>query len=458
LPKSYSKEKLKQKNIAIIGGGLAGLAAAVELHKEGINFTLFEASDSAGGQIRTIKHKGVNLDRGFQVMMESSVYTKKLAKTVDPDNQLSKCFFEAGALVFKDGKFRRFEDPLRNPLRLFEVLATDLVSFIDKIKLVQLRLNLWFKSYFKILHGSQAKPISALEFLQQYGFSDQFINNFAKPFFGGVFGESSLCTSNNNFQYCFKAFSEGRVYLPSGGIQEFVDLIVTFLPKNCLRTKTKVSALTCLNEQILLDLQNNTQEIFDAVVLTVDPEAACELLKIEAQSISRQRYFNLYFLSKVSLYSEKKLFLSAYPDKKQQASAKLINNGMQITNVLSNTLSGQGSREQEYLISITVLKNPFEDNETMIKEVISELEAMFPHAQGAVSYLHHFELKGNSSQLNQSPESLATIKNIYSKMEAFCKDSNLFLAGDAYGGICSQDSAIKSGVRAVAKLKNLLSK
>jgi len=39
--------------VAVIGGGIAGLSAAYELHKVGAEFTLFEASDRLGGVIRT---------------------------------------------------------------------------------------------------------------------------------------------------------------------------------------------------------------------------------------------------------------------------------------------------------------------------------------------------------------------------------------------------------------------
>jgi oxygen-dependent protoporphyrinogen oxidase len=47
--------------VAVVGGGLAGLACAFELVDAGVDVTLLEAGDRFGGQVRT------TLDRGFIV-------------------------------------------------------------------------------------------------------------------------------------------------------------------------------------------------------------------------------------------------------------------------------------------------------------------------------------------------------------------------------------------------------
>ena len=55
-------------NVAIVGGGLAGLAAARTLHKSGVSCTVFEASDSLGGHVRSEKIDGVTIDHGLQTL------------------------------------------------------------------------------------------------------------------------------------------------------------------------------------------------------------------------------------------------------------------------------------------------------------------------------------------------------------------------------------------------------
>ena len=59
---------MKQKvEVAIIGAGLAGLACALELQKNKIDFQIFEASDGVGGRVRSDIVDGFILDRGFQL-------------------------------------------------------------------------------------------------------------------------------------------------------------------------------------------------------------------------------------------------------------------------------------------------------------------------------------------------------------------------------------------------------
>ena len=42
----------KEVEVAIIGAGLAGLACAIELQKNKIDFQIFEASNGVGGRVR----------------------------------------------------------------------------------------------------------------------------------------------------------------------------------------------------------------------------------------------------------------------------------------------------------------------------------------------------------------------------------------------------------------------
>ena len=58
-----------ETDVAIVGAGLAGLAAARALHTAGRRVTVLEASDGIGGRVRTDTVEGFRLDRGFQVLL-----------------------------------------------------------------------------------------------------------------------------------------------------------------------------------------------------------------------------------------------------------------------------------------------------------------------------------------------------------------------------------------------------
>ncbi len=56
-------------SVAIIGGGWAGLATAVELHRHNIPFTLYEATDTLGGRARRLDDSPWPLDCGHHLML-----------------------------------------------------------------------------------------------------------------------------------------------------------------------------------------------------------------------------------------------------------------------------------------------------------------------------------------------------------------------------------------------------
>ena len=59
---------LAETDVVIVGGGLAGLAAARRLHRAGVPWRLLEAGDRLGGRVATDVVDGYLLDRGFQVL------------------------------------------------------------------------------------------------------------------------------------------------------------------------------------------------------------------------------------------------------------------------------------------------------------------------------------------------------------------------------------------------------
>src|SRR5688500_17467883 len=55
--------------VAIVGGGITGLAAAYELTTRGVSFVLLEASDRFGGLIHTDHVDGLTIESGADSML-----------------------------------------------------------------------------------------------------------------------------------------------------------------------------------------------------------------------------------------------------------------------------------------------------------------------------------------------------------------------------------------------------
>jgi squalene-associated FAD-dependent desaturase len=78
--------------VAVIGGGWAGIAAAVELTAGGAQTTLFEAGRILGGRARSVSLEGRTLDNGQHILLGAYRDTLTLMRRVgaDPDHLLDR--------------------------------------------------------------------------------------------------------------------------------------------------------------------------------------------------------------------------------------------------------------------------------------------------------------------------------------------------------------------------------
>ncbi|MFC3457701.1 hydroxysqualene dehydroxylase HpnE [Massilia haematophila] len=72
-------------DVAVVGGGWAGCAAAVELADKGARVTVFEAARTLGGRARGVELQGKMLDNGQHILLGAYDQTLKLVKRVGVD-------------------------------------------------------------------------------------------------------------------------------------------------------------------------------------------------------------------------------------------------------------------------------------------------------------------------------------------------------------------------------------
>jgi len=79
-------------NVAVIGGGYAGMAAAVTLAERRVPVTVFEAAKTLGGRARRVEQRDLALDNGLHILIGAYRETLRLMRQVgaDPERLLQR--------------------------------------------------------------------------------------------------------------------------------------------------------------------------------------------------------------------------------------------------------------------------------------------------------------------------------------------------------------------------------
>lgn len=256
----------KQPSIVILGAGLSGLACARVLARAGLRFTLFEAADAVGGRVRSDRVEGFTLDRGFQVFLPAYPEARRV---LDYDGLKLRPFYR-GAEVFFRGAFHRLADPFAHPLDALRSIHDPLVPWKDKWHSLVLR-----KETFGIRQVARRIPeMRTEEFLRDFGFSEDFLDRFFRPFFGGVFLERDLRTSARMFLFLYSMFSQSGAALPAHGMQAIPDQLAVALPPGSLRLNSPAEVV----RQGEVVLASGEVVRADHIIVAASEEAAARLL------------------------------------------------------------------------------------------------------------------------------------------------------------------------------------
>jgi phytoene dehydrogenase-like protein len=337
--------------ITIIGAGISGLTAAVYLHKKGFKIIILEASDRAGGRIKTDIVDGFRLDQGFQVLLTEYPETKAL---LDYEKLNLKRFLPGATVLYEEGQFE-IADPFRRPSALFSTIFAPVGTLKDKINTFFLKNKLVKIAVQNVFKQPETDTISQLK---KYGFSNKMIDRFYKPFFSGIFLENDLKTSSNMFDFVMKMFSEGDAAIPALGMEEIPKQLVTMLPVDSIKYNVKVKAI-----------QDNKITCEDGQIFETDKIIiATEATGVASQYISKNKQkfhqvTNVYFEAKVATTKKAVVTLNA------SANKKWVNNLTVMTNI-----SKKYAPENKVLIAVSFNGIPTIDDETLAENMKTELK------------------------------------------------------------------------------------
>ena len=406
--------------IYIIGAGVSGLVAAQVLENKGYHPIILEASDRAGGRVKTDITEGFQLDHGFQVLLSSYPAAQKYLDF----KALKLQELKPGAVIFNNGKQQIIGDPLRAISTLFSTLFSGVGTFSDKFKIFQLNMKLKNKSIEAIFSSDE---ISTKEYLQKFGFSSQIIAQFFTPFFTGIFLENELKTSSRMFEFVFKMFGEGLAVIPKEGMEEISKQLVSNLKNTTFQYNTQVTSVS--DKEIILHAEDKL--VSTATIIATD---ASKLVKnAPSKNLTWKSCQTLYFTANKRVIEKPMIGLVSMED-------SLINNIFYHTSVASH------SNNTEELLSVTVVKEHQLSEKQLIAAVTKQLkeECTIDH----LTFLAIYHIK-------RALPDLKDIKYEVSPSETQLS-SGIYLAGDVHlnGSLnAAMIAGEKAAMQVIASLK-----
>lgn len=148
--------------VGIIGGGYAGMAAAVELAARGISVTVFESAKQLGGRARGVIHHDTQLDNGQHLLLGCYRETLRLIERVGGD--IEQDFLRLPLQLDLHGEFSLKAPRLPAPLHLLAALLnSDGLSWRERMNAARFILAL------RRMDFRLARDITVAELLARHG-------------------------------------------------------------------------------------------------------------------------------------------------------------------------------------------------------------------------------------------------------------------------------------------------
>ncbi|HSM63691.1 MAG TPA: FAD-dependent oxidoreductase, partial [Gillisia sp.] len=288
------------------------------------------------------------LDHGFQVLLTAYPAAQKYLDF----EALELQEFLPGATIFSNGRAKTLGDPLRNISLLLPTLFSGIGTFSDKLKILKLNMLLSKTSLPEIFEKNEK---TSLQYLKDFGFSEEMIAQFFTPFFAGIFLEPKLDTSSRMFEFVYKMFGEGFAALPKAGIEAIPKHLKDKLKRTTFQFNTKVKSVE--DDKILLE--NGIELESQFTIIATEPSALVSQLK--TQKTKWKSCNTLYFETGSRTIEKPLIGLIANKD-------ALINNIFYHTSLESDSV---GKKE---LLSVTVVKEHGLSEEALKLQVQKELQ------------------------------------------------------------------------------------
>ncbi|KAJ2849941.1 hypothetical protein J3B02_003731, partial [Coemansia erecta] len=281
MPVSIETRQTVKKRVAVVGSGLAGLAAAHFLQKGGWHVELFEKGSSVGMDAGSITVEDVRIDVPFRVFTPDyypylySMYRYLGIEFTAADYSLG--FSRSGQSIWSYTNFN---------------IGDLVVPIPDNVSLGSKRLEItrdWVRLGFTCLRlmrmpkmmlcGSLSKKTIA-QYLSSEGYGRDFIDYVFLPFMASLLtcslDAASEYPANTVLHFVGKVAFGAHVRKARGGVQVVCQALTQGLRR--IHLDAHVDKIEVLSENNIVITNNGKQHRFDALVLATPADTAAELL------------------------------------------------------------------------------------------------------------------------------------------------------------------------------------
>ncbi len=277
--------------VAVIGGGIAGLSAACELARSGIEFTLYEASNRLGGIVETVHRDGFVVECGPDSWVTEKPWAREVAvelgledEIIPSNDQMRKTYIVRGRelVAMPDGM------RMMVPTQWEPVLSSPLFS--EQARQAYLREP---ERAEELKASAPETDESVASFVRRH-FGDEVTDTVGAPLLAGVFGGDVNQLSVRAVMPAFvkmerehgsliaalqKSFrGEGASVFTTlrSGLQTLVDRMAAALPESSVRLQERVTKVIKNGQKWQVFASLNSE--FDAVILATPADVTRFLL------------------------------------------------------------------------------------------------------------------------------------------------------------------------------------
>jgi oxygen-dependent protoporphyrinogen oxidase len=275
-------------DVIVIGGGIAGLAAAYELHKRGVAFTLLEAAPRLGGVILTEHIDGFTIDGGPDALLVQKPAAIELCRELGLGDRLMPTTPPRAAFIVRGGRLHPLPEAsiLGIPTRILPLAATPLFSIRGKARMA-------LEPFIRPAAAGRDESIGSF---MRRRFGREAVDYLAEPLLAGIHAGDvdrlsmralfpRLLEAETKHGSVMRAFrglrtasgGDGAFRSLPGGIGELVGAVTAALPARALKTNVRARALHG-GDGWRVELETGDHLRARSVIVAVPAFAAADLL------------------------------------------------------------------------------------------------------------------------------------------------------------------------------------